>query len=139
EHADQDRPQVAVVSFDLRKNLINVLGEDHYPHAEHLYHELAANSYDEDATEVVILEDTVQPARRGQPPVSDLTVRDNGNGMDLDGLRQYFTLGESDKPGRKVSEVLHRPLIGRIGVGKVANLKVARSWTLTTERHLGLD
>jgi hypothetical protein len=127
------------ISFDLRRNLINVLGEEHYPYAEFLYHELAANAYDEDATEVQIVEESVQAPAPGQPALYDIIVSDNGNGMDLGGLREYFTVGESGKPQRQVSERLGRPLIGRIGVGKVAILKVARRWRLTTERHLSLD
>jgi hypothetical protein len=127
------------VSFDLRRNLINILGEDHYPYAEFLYHELAANAWDEDATEVWIDDEVSQKPARGRHQLFDISVEDNGNGMDLDGLNQYFTVGESGKIERKISEIEGRPLIGRLGVGKVAILKVARQWELITERHLGLD
>ncbi len=127
------------VSFDLRRNLINILGEDHYPYAEFLYHELAANAWDEDATEVRIYDEISQKPARGRPQLFDISFEDNGNGMDLDGLNQYFTVGESGKVERKVSEVRHRALIGRLGVGKVAILKVARQWELVTERHLHRD
>lgn len=132
-------PRLEVVSFNLRRNLIQVLGEDHYPYAEYLYHELAANAWDEDAASVNIVESVVRPAGRGQSPIYEITVSDDGNGMDLERLREYFTVGESGKPGRQVSDRLGRPLIGRIGVGKVAILKAAHSWRITTERHLGID
>lgn len=131
--------KVEVVSFDLRRRLINVLGEEHYPYAEFLYHELAANSYDEDATEVQIIEDTIQPPGPGTPALYNITIRDNGNGMDMDKLKEYFMVGESGKPERRESERFKRPLIGRIGVGKVSILKVARQWTIETERHRGLS
>jgi hypothetical protein len=127
------------IGFDFARSLINVLGEEHYPHAEFLYHELAANAFDEDATEVQIIEEVVEPATRGKPAVMNITVTDNGNGMDLDGLQHYFRVGDSEKLERKVTERFGRPLIGRIGVGKVAILKVARRWRIETERHLGLD
>lgn len=133
----EQRKTSTEVAFDLRRNLINVLGEEHYPYAEFLYHELAANAYDEDASEVQIVEEILQPAGPGRPALYNITIRDDGNGMDLDGLRQYFTVGESEKPERRESERLKRPLIGRIGVGKVSILKVARQWTIETERHLG--
>jgi hypothetical protein len=140
EPSVQDRaPRLEVVSFDLRRNLIQVLGEDHYPYAEYLYHELAANAWDEDASAVHIVETVVRPAGRGQSPIYEITVSDDGNGMDLDRLREYFTVGESGKPERQTSDREGRPLIGRIGVGKVAILKAARSWRITTERHLGVD
>src|SRR5262249_39595283 len=112
-------------------------GEDHYPYAEFLYHELAANSYDADATEVEILEETVVPAGPGRSPIYNITIRDNGIGMDEETLPEWFRLGESSKPMKKQSELFERPLIGQIGVGKVAILKVAREWTITTERHHG--
>lgn len=131
-------PHLEVVSFDLRRNLIQVLGEDHYPYAEYLYHELAANAWDEDAASVDIVESVVRPTGRGQSPIYEITISDDGNGMDLERLREYFTVGESGKPDRQTSDRLSRPLIGRIGVGKVAILKAARSWRITTERHLGI-
>lgn len=127
------------ITFDLSRRLINVLGEDHYPYAEFLYHELAANAYDEDATDVYIIERLVQAAAPGRQAEHDITVRDNGNGMDLAGLHEWFRLGESSKPSRKFSERFKRPLIGQIGVGKVSILKAARKWTIDTERHLGRD
>lgn len=132
-------PTKAQVSFDLRRNLINILGDDHYPYAEFLYHELAANAWDEDATEVRIYDEISQKPARGRPQLFDISFEDNGNGMDLEGLNQYFTVGESAKIERKVSEVKNRALIGRLGVGKVAILKVARQWELLTERHLHRD
>src|SRR4051794_14460824 len=101
-----DHPEPApssVVSFDLSRNLINVLGEDHYPYAEYLYHELAANAYDADATEVHITDDVVQSAAPGRAALYDITFRDNGGGMDRSGLQEWFRLGESSKRVRHVS------------------------------------
>src|SRR5687767_13254173 len=115
------------------RTLINVLGEEHYPYAEFLYHELAANAWDEDATEVHINEETVRRGSRAGRALYDITVSDNGNGMDGQRLRDYFRVGGSTKRQRGTSERLGRGLIGRIGVGKVSILKVAREWTLTTE------
>src|SRR5262249_4209361 len=80
------------IAFDLRRNLINVLGEDHYPYAEFLYHELAANAYDADATEVEIFEETVVPAGPGRSPIYNITIRDNGIGMDDETLPEWFRL-----------------------------------------------
>lgn len=127
------------ITFDLSRKLINVLGEDHYPYAEFLYHELAANAYDEDATDVQIIEHTVQTKAPGRQAEYDIVVRDNGHGMDEAGLREWFRLGDSSKPSRKLSEEFKRPLIGQIGVGKVSILKAAREWTIETERHFGRD
>jgi hypothetical protein len=128
-----------VITFDLSRKLINVLGEDHYPYAEFLYHELAANAYDADATEVQIIEKAVRSAAPGRQAEYDIVVRDDGVGMDEVGLQEWFRLGDSSKPTRKVSERFSRPLIGQIGVGKVSILKAARKWTIETERHIGRE
>lgn len=134
-----DPASIDAIGFQMDRTLINVLGEEHYPYAEFLYHELAANAWDEDATEVHIAEETVRRGSRAGPALYDIRVADNGNGMDADRLREYFRVGGSAKRHRGTSERLGRPLIGRIGVGKVSILKVARQWTLATERHLGLN
>lgn len=138
----QDSPQAQIageITFALSRKLINVLGEDHYPYAEYLYHELAANAYDADATEVLIIEKSVRAAAPGRQAEYDIVVRDDGNGMDGEGLQEWFRLGDSSKPTRKVSEQFGRPLIGQIGVGKVSILKAAREWTIDTERHYGRE
>lgn len=130
--------RIDTISFDFRRDLINILGEEHYPYGEYLYHELAANAWDEDATEVQIIEEATQPPGPGRHALYDIVVRDNGNGMDFEKLKEYFAVGGSMKGERKRSERLGRQLIGRIGVGKVSILKVARRWTITTERSHGL-
>src|SRR4051794_33152734 len=113
------------ISFEMDRSLINVLGEEHYPYAEYLYHELAANSWDSDATDVNISEETVRKGSRAGPALYTITVRDDGTGMDAAGLREYFRVGGSSKRERRTSERLGRAVIGRIGVGKVSILKVA--------------
>ena len=50
--------------------------------------ELVNNAYDADSTEVQV---DVTPG--------DITISDNGSGMDESGLGQYFTIGSSFKKG----------------------------------------
>src|SRR3954453_13594387 len=95
--------RVEVIGFDLARSLINVLGEEHYPHAEYLYHELAANSYDEDASEVHIEEKVIEPGTRGRVALMDIRVWDDGNGMAREHLRHYFRVGDSEKVQRQFS------------------------------------
>lgn len=137
--ADEALGRVEAVNFDFGRSLINVLGEEHYPYAEFLYHELAANAWDSDATEVSITEEAIRAPSKGRSALRDITVKDNGNGMDFAGIQEYFKVGESAKRDQRETERFKRPVIGRIGVGKVSILKVARRWRITTERHLGLD
>src|ERR1700730_19160829 len=106
------------VAFDLRRNIINILGEDHYPFAEYLYHELCANAYDADATEVHITERVLEPAARGRLALLNVEIFDNGNGMDYQHLVEYFAVGESSKPSLKISERLKGLHIGPMGICK---------------------
>jgi hypothetical protein len=127
--AGRHRTQVRVV-FDRR--LVGILGDEHYPDAEYLFHELATNAYDADATEVRFTYRSSEDA--DQLGGYKLVVEDNGNGMSLPELEGYFTLGGSRKIGEKRSPRLKRPLIGRFGLGKVSALKAAQRWFLETEQ-----
>lgn len=117
------------VEFD--RHIVSVLGDEHYPDADYLFTELAANAYDADATEVRF--DYRFSDEAGRYGGYKLEVRDNGLGMDVDGLRRYFTFGASTKPD-KVTAKGRRP-IGRFGLGKVSALKAASHWYLETEHR----
>jgi hypothetical protein len=116
------------VTFD--RHIVGVLGDEHYPDADYLFTELAANSYDADATEVRFAYRFAEDA--GRHGGYKLTVEDNGVGMDVEGLRRYFTFGASTKPNNTTARG-RRP-IGRFGLGKVSALKAADRWLLETEQ-----
>lgn len=116
------------VEFD--RHLVAVIGSEHYPSAEYLFGELAANAYDADATEVRFQYDFGHDEGGYK-----LMVEDNGNGMTLDELENYFRFGAQGKKTQRTSKVLKRPLIGQFGLGKVSALKAARQWFLTTEHE----
>ena len=65
---------------------IVTIGRRLYSESIELIRELVNNAYDADATEVrvTIREDEIE-------------VADNGLGMDLEGLRQYFNIGSQEK------------------------------------------
>jgi hypothetical protein len=121
------------VQFD--RHIVGVLGDEHYPEADFLFTELAANAYDADATEVRF--DYRFGEDAGREGGYRLTVEDNGTGMDLDDLRSYFTFGLPQKLRQKQSTRLRRRLIGRYGLGKVSALKAAPKWYLDTESDSG--
>ena len=125
---DGNRTEVRV-AFD--RHIVGVLGDEHYPDADYLFTELAANAYDADATEVRFIYRFAEEA--GRHGGYRLTVEDNGTGMDLDGLQRYFTFGASIKSD-KVTRSGRRP-IGRFGLGKVSALKAADRWFLETEHE----
>lgn len=120
------------VSFE--RSLVGIIGDEHYPDAEYLFTELAANAYDADATEVRF---TYRGGAESAGEIGGykLIVEDNGNGMKLDELQAYFTFGSQRKVEAKLSPRFRRPLIGRFGLGKVSALKAAQRWFLETEHE----
>lgn len=105
------------------KSHLVTIGERLYAEKMSFVRELVNNAYDADATEVNV---TIQP--------NLITIADNGNGMDEEGLRQYFTIGSPFKKENKISARFGRKRIGEFGIGKFAALAVAKRFEITTRR-----
>lgn len=108
------------LTFD--KSHIITIGERLYSQSIELIRELVNNGYDADATrvDVVVGEDTIE-------------VRDNGSGMDLDGLRQYFNVGSPEKLEAPRSPIYKRDRVGQFGIGKFASLSAAGRFEVGTQ------
>ncbi len=105
------------------KSHLITIGERLYSESIELIRELVNNAYDADATEVEIrMTDQM------------IEVKDNGSGMDLDGLRQYFNIGSPEKVGKGKSPVFHRDLIGQFGIGKFASLSACECFEVYTQK-----
>ncbi|MFQ5847424.1 MAG: ATP-binding protein, partial [Candidatus Methylomirabilales bacterium] len=89
-----------------------------------LVRELVNNAYDADATEVRV---TV-----GEEAI---VVEDDGIGMDLDGLRQYFLIGSQEKLEHPKSPRFGRDRIGQFGIGKFATLSACQRFEVLTRRE----
>jgi len=61
-------------------------------------------------------------------------VADNGTGMDLEGLRQYFNIGSPEKRRHRKSPKFGRDRIGEFGIGKFASLSAASRFEVWTKR-----
>ncbi len=105
------------------KRHIVSIGERLYAESVDLLRELVNNAYDADATEVRV---DVSPER--------IVVTDDGTGMDLAGLGQYFTIGSDEKIVHSRSPRFGRVRIGQFGIGKFASLAAASRFELVT-RH----
>ncbi|RJQ56417.1 MAG: ATP-binding protein [Actinobacteria bacterium] len=112
-----------VLPVTVDKSHLITIGEQLYAESVELVRELVNNAYDADATRVDV---TIER--------EELRVEDNGSGMDLDGLRQYFTIGSEDKRARGRSRVFGRDLIGQFGIGKFATLSAAGRFEVTTKQ-----
>ncbi len=105
------------------KRHIVSIGERLYTESVELLRELVNNAYDADATEVRV---EVSP--------TEIKVSDNGAGMNLAGLEQYFIIGSDEKVVHSRSPRFGRVRIGQFGIGKFASLAAASRFELLT-RH----
>jgi HSP90 family molecular chaperone len=105
------------------KSHLITIGERLYSESIELIRELVNNAYDADATEVDIkLTDDL------------IEIRDNGTGMDREGLKQYFNIGSPEKTSRGRSSLFHRDLIGQFGIGKFASLAACERFEVYTQK-----
>lgn len=105
-----------------RSHLITI-GRRLYSQSLELIRELVNNAYDADAAEVRI---TIRE--------DEIEVADNGSGMDLAGLEQYFNIGSQEKLYRDISPKFQRQRIGQFGIGKFAGLSAADRFEIWTKR-----
>ncbi len=105
------------------KSHLVTIGERLYAESIELIRELVNNAYDADATEVHV---TITD--------EEVCVTDDGLGMDMDGLREYFTIGTPDKRLHPKSPRFGRPRIGQFGIGKFATLSACERFTVVTQR-----
>ncbi|GFP34268.1 hypothetical protein HKBW3S43_00059 [Candidatus Hakubella thermalkaliphila] len=115
------RPTTLPVIVD-KSHLISI-GEQLYSESVELVRELVNNAYDADATRVQVL---VEQER--------LAVDDNGSGMDLEGLKQYFSVGSPLKRLQGKSALFGRDLIGQFGIGKFATLSACERFRVSTRK-----
>jgi len=105
------------------KSHLITIGERLYAESIELIRELVNNAYDADAAEVRVT-------------VSDelIRVEDNGAGMDLDGLGQYFNIGSPEKLQKPKSPRFRRDRIGQFGIGKFASLSACERFEVETHK-----
>ena len=105
------------------KRHIVSIGERLYTESVELLRELVNNAYDADASEVFV---DITPTR--------VEVRDNGTGMDREGLKQYFLIGSDEKIHHSKSPRFGRMRIGQFGIGKFASLAAASRFEVITQQ-----
>ncbi|MEK7376174.1 MAG: ATP-binding protein [Candidatus Margulisiibacteriota bacterium] len=110
-----------LITFD--KSHLVTIGEKLYTESIELIRELVNNAFDADATEVKV-------------NISDdsIVVDDNGCGMDEEGLKQYFSIGSTEKRKHNRSPRFGRIRIGEFGIGKFASLSACGHFEVTTKK-----
>ena len=112
------------LTITVDKSHILSLGERLYEQSIELIRELVNNAYDADATRVDV---TVSG--------KEIVVADNGEGMDMAGLTQYFNVGSDIKLLHPKSPRFKRDRIGQFGIGKFASLAAASRFEITTQKE----
>ncbi len=104
--------------------IIETLSTGLYSNIYYVFDELISNSYDSDATTVKIDLD------------GDLiTIEDNGEGMDYEGIINFFSLGYSPKKGKRITGKLKRKTIGKFGIGKITTANICRKFQLISRKN----
>src|SRR5208337_3305665 len=114
-------PEFIPVTID--KSHIITIGERLYAESIEFVRELVNNAYDADATlvEIAVTEDTIE-------------IRDDGSGMDMQGLGQYFNIGSQQKLYAPKSPLYGRDRIGQFGIGKFATLSACKRFEVITKK-----
>lgn len=99
-------------------NVLNHLGLNLYSNTPAVLSEVIANSWDADATEVVVSCNQEEDV---------ITIIDNGCGMTLDDInRKFLCVGyQKRKNGEALTKKFKRPVMGRKGIGKLSLLSIA--------------
>jgi hypothetical protein len=111
------------LSITVDKSHIITIGERLYEQSIELIRELVNNAYDADATRVDV-----------SLSEKEVLVSDNGEGMDRQGLAQYFSIGSEEKLRKPISPKFARNRIGQFGIGKFASLAAASRFEVTTRK-----
>jgi len=113
-----------IIEVKVDKSHIITIGERLYSESIEFIREIVNNAYDADATlvEITVTEDSIE-------------IKDNGSGMDRDGLTQYFNIGSQQKLHESKSPIHHRNRIGMFGIGKFASLSACERFEVLTKKE----
>ncbi len=113
------------LTFEVDASILNQLGEQLVTRRSIALAELIKNAYDADATMVEVLLDKVTA------PGGTIIVDDNGTGMTLDAIRQFWMrIATDNKYINPLSPVFDRPRTGRKGIGRFAAHRLASKLSL---------
>lgn len=115
--------------------IIELFSAGLYSSPNKAFEELVSNSYDAGATKVAVRVDVKSDLKFED---SMLWVCDNGEGMNLDGLKLFWRIGSSKKSRAKEIKIKHNRLaIGKFGIGKLATYILTKKLTMVSKTSQG--
>lgn len=110
------------VSLDVDYQIIEHFSRHLYDSPNKAVEELVANGFDAFATEVLVF-------TPGRYTAGRLLVWDDGESMNVDGLKKLWWIARSPKSGERVEERNGKEwkIIGKFGIGKLASSLVTGS------------
>jgi hypothetical protein len=108
--------------------ILKYLSRGIYSNPGNTIKELICNSYDADATEVVI---------RAKPEFDTITITDNGDGMTEEEFKKDFAVISRSRKRDEgtLTKRIHRPIVGRIGIGFISALQICDEATFITKKR----
>ena len=110
------------IDVKISHRIIQLFSEGLYSSSNKAVEELVSNSFDAGARNVHIV---LSPDLRD--PDATIVVIDDGEGMDANGLKQHWVIGESTR--RRSSGSRRRKPIGKFGIGKLSTYVLATKLT----------
>jgi hypothetical protein len=117
------------ISVEITYQIIGLFSEGLYSSPSKAIEELVSNSFDADADRV-----DVAVAKDLGSPGATIAVFDNGVGMDAEGLKIHWIVGDSIKRRSRVTAA-GRYTIGKFGIGKLASYVLGKRLTHISLRN----
>ncbi|WP_147587210.1 ATP-binding protein [Halorubrum lipolyticum] len=127
EAAQEVHTDVEDINIDINFRIIDQFSSQLYDNPRRAIEELVCNSYDAGAEECYISTPTDSSDR--------LFVLDNGESMDMEGIKWLWRVAESRKAGTHSREEHNRQQIGKFGVGKLAAFALGERLTYLATKN----
>lgn len=123
--------EIATIDVRIGPQFLNLFSKQLYSSPNKAFEELISNSWDADAHNVYvhIPDDLASPS-------SSIWILDDGVSMDVEGLRDLWSVAASKK--RETSKATKRKPIGKFGVGKLATYLLANELTYACKSSDGV-
>jgi len=116
-----------VVHMKVAAQIVQHLSKGIYSNPANCIKELISNSFDADATKVII---------RAKPEFDTFSITDDGEGMNyLDFDNKFLWISRSDKRDTGLFTKRERPIIGKIGIGFVAVSEICNKMTVISTKE----